>query len=94
MEIAVKIYKCLKNGSGSHELLDILSEITDKNMLAQLNEFFLENFNHTPHEFISEKFQLDEVYAIDSTLKYIRQPNDKNRKSRNKYYDTIGYSQR
>ena len=92
MELAVKIHKCLINGSGCHELLDMLREITDKNMLAQLNEFFLEQYNQTPNEYISEKFQVEEVYAIDSTLKYIRQPNDKNRQSMNKHCETIGYS--
>jgi len=92
MELAIKIHNCLTNGADSHELIDMLCEIKDKNMLAKLNEFFLENYNQTPHEFISEKFQVDEVYAIDSTLKYIRQPDDKNRRSRNKFYEVIGYS--
>lgn len=92
MELAVKIYKCLINGSDSHELIDMLNKIKDKNMLAQLNEFFLENYNETPHEFISEKYQVDEVYAIDSTLKCIREPIHKNIKTRNKFYEKIGYS--
>jgi len=94
MELAVKIHKCLIDGSGCHELLDMLCEIKDKNMLAQLNEFFLEHYNQTPHEYISEIFKVDEVYAIDSTLKYIRQPDDKNRLSRNRHYETIGYPHR
>ncbi|MCG8309140.1 MAG: hypothetical protein MI975_17240 [Cytophagales bacterium] len=92
MELAIKIHKCLTNGANSHELLDIFNEIHDKNILAQINEFFMEEYNHTPHEFISEKFQVDEVYAIDSTLKCIRDPIDKNIKSRNKFYRKIGYS--
>jgi hypothetical protein len=91
MELAVKIHKCLKNGAGAHELLDTLCEITDKNMLANINEFFLETYNLTPNELISEKYQVEEVYAIDSTLKFIRHPNDKNKRSRDKYYEKIGY---
>jgi hypothetical protein len=92
MELAVKLHACLVNGSSAHELLDMLCEISDKNMLARLNEFFLETYNETPHEFISEKYHVEEVYAIDSTLKYIRHPNDKNRDSRDKYCKKIGYS--
>ena len=91
MKIAIKIHKCLTNGSNSHELLDMLGEITDKNMLAKLNEFFLKKYNHTPHEFIAEKFKVKEVYAIDSTLKYIRTPDKKNRKKRDKFCKEIGY---
>ena len=92
MELAVKIHKCLNNGAGAHELLDMLCEIADKNMLANINEYFLETYNFTPNELISEKYQVEEVYAIDSTLKYIRHPNDKNKSSRDKYYEKIGYS--
>ena len=93
MELAIKIHKCLTNGSSSHELLDIFNEITNKNMLAQINEFFMENYNQTPHEFIAEKFQIDEVYAIDSALKCIREPISKNINNRNAFYKKIGYQQ-
>ena len=92
MEIAIKIHTCLTNGSDSHELLDILNEIEDKNTLALVNEYFMEHYNETPHEFISEKFKVDEVYAIDSTLKCIREPIGKNIKARDNFYQKIGYS--
>ena len=88
----MKIYKCLTNGSDSHELLDILHEIKSKNMLAQVNEFFMEHYNETPNEFISEKFKVDELYAIDSTLKCIREPIHKNLRARNNFYEKIGYA--
>lgn len=91
MELAKKIYKSLTNGTNSHELLDIFNEIDDKNILAQINEFFMEEYNETPHEFISKKFRVDEVYAIDSTLKCIRQPNQKNVEARDGFYEKIGY---
>jgi hypothetical protein len=51
----------------------------------------MEHFNKTPNEFIGEKYQVDEVYAISGTLKFIREPSDKNRKSKNKFYAKIGY---
>jgi len=92
MELAVKIYKCLTNGSGSHELLDLINGIKDKNILASLNEFFMQHYNKTPHEFIGEKFDIEEVYAISSTLKYIREPNYENRRTRNRFYEQIGYA--
>ena len=92
MELAVKIHSCLTNGSDAYELLDILNGISDKNILAQINEFFMENYNITPHEFIADKFKLEEVYAISSTLKYIREPNGENKRNRKKFYDKIGYS--
>lgn len=92
MELARKIHQCLTNGTNSHELLDIFNEIKNKNILAQINEFFMEEYNQTPHEFISEKFHVDEVYAIDSTLKCIRDPLEKNIKARNTFYEKIGYT--
>ena len=93
MELAIKIHNCLTNGTSSHELLNIFSEIKDKNILAQINEYFMENYNQTPHEFIAEKFEVDEVYAIDSALKCIREPIAKNIKKRNAFFEKIGYSQ-
>ena len=92
MELARKIHNCLTNGINAHELLDIFNEIQDKNVLAQINEFFMEEYNQTPNEFISEKFQVDEVYAFDSTLKCIREPVTKNIKKRDAFYTKIGYS--
>jgi len=41
---------------------------------------------------IFEKFKVDEVYAIDSTLKCIREPIHRSIKTRNKFYEKIGYS--
>jgi len=64
--------------------------IEDINKLAQINEYFMEQYNETPHEFISEKFKGDEVYAIDSTLKCIRKSDKDTLKSRNKFYAKIG----
>ena len=92
MELAVKIYTCLINGSDSHDLLDVINRIEDKNILARVNEFFMQQYNKTPHEFIGEKFDLVEVYAISSTLKYIREPSSENRRARNKFYEKIGYA--
>jgi len=92
MELAVKIYNCLTNSSGSHDLLDVINRIEDKNILARVNEFFMQRYNKTPHEFIGEKFDLEEVYAISSTLKYIREPNHKNKRARNNFYAKIGYA--
>ena len=92
MDLARKIHKCLTNGSDSHKLLDLFRKVKDKNMLAEINEYFLEHYDSTPHEFISEKFKVNEVYAIDSTLKYIREPKKKTLKARNGFYEKIGYS--
>lgn len=91
MELAIKIHQCLTNGSSANELLDIFNEIRDKNMLAEINEFFMERYNRTPHEFITDKYHLSEVYAISSTLKWIREPTDKNTRARDKFYQEIGY---
>lgn len=91
MELAIKIHKCLTNGSDAHEVLDLFNEIKDKNILADINEFFMEQYNMTPNEFIAEKYQVDEVYAISSTLKCIREPNKKNTNARDKFYQEIGY---
>ena len=91
MELAIKIHNSLTNGTSSHEVIDIFNQISDKNILAQINEFFMKEYNQTPHEFISEKFKLDEVCAIDSTMKCIREPIEKNIKSRNQFYKKIGY---
>ncbi len=91
MELAKAIYQCLTNGSGATDILDILNRIKDKDTLAQINEFFMEQYNKTPNEFIAEKFKVEEVYAISSTLNCIRKPSSKNIKDRNRYYKKIGY---
>jgi len=91
MELAVKLHKCLTNGSDTHELLDLFNKIKSKDTLALINEFFVEQYHMTPHEFITEKFKLDDLYAISSTLNYIREPSEKNNKSRLKFYNKIGY---
>jgi len=92
MEIAVKIHRCLSNGTDPFELLDLFNHVKDKDALASINEYFLERYNTTPHELITERFKLDELYAISRTLKYIREPSAKNQKDRDKFYDQIGYA--
>lgn len=91
MELAIKLHKYLTNGSSSHEVLNFFNQIADKDTLALINEYFMEHYNKTPNEFIGEKYEVDEVYAISSTLKYIREPSDKNKKSKNIFYEKIGY---
>jgi hypothetical protein len=91
MELAIKLHKYLTNGSSSYEVLNFFNRIKDKDTLALINEYFMEHFNKTPNEFISEKYELDEVYAISGTLNYIREPSSKNKKSRIKFYEKIGY---
>ena len=92
MELALKLHRCLTNGSDSHEVLDLFNRIKNKDTLSSIVEFFVEQYNMTLHEFITEKFMPDELYAISSTLKYIREPNSTNNKNRLKFYDKIGYS--
>jgi hypothetical protein len=92
MELAIKLHKCLTNGSDTYELLDLLNEIENKDTLALINEFFVEHYDMTPHEIISENFKLDDLYAISSTLKYIREPNGRNNKNKLQFYNKIGYS--
>lgn len=91
MKLAIKIHKCLKNGANSHELLDVINKIKDKNMLAEINEYFMQHYDETPYEVIGEKYKVDEVYAIDSAFKCIRKPEKKNFKARKKFYAKIGY---
>ena len=91
MKLAKKIHRSLTNGSNAHEVLDLFNKVKDKNILAEINEFFMEEYNMTPNEFITEKYKVKEVYAISSTLKCIREPNKKNTKARNKFYKEIGY---
>lgn len=93
MDIAIKIHKCLSNGADAHQLLDLFNKIKNKDTLASVNEYFMEHFEMTPNEFISEKFELDDLYAISSTLKCIREPSDKNKKNKKKFYEKIGYSE-
>jgi GMP synthase PP-ATPase subunit len=57
-----------------------------------VNEYFLEQYNMTPQEYIAERFQVDEVYAFSSTLKCIREPSEKNIRIRNKFYQKIGHA--
>lgn len=93
MEIAKKLYSCLTKSTGSHELLDLINKIEDKNMLALVNEFFMAHYQQTPNEYFAEKFKLEDLYAISATLKCIREPNQKNTRSMHKFYEKIGYQQ-
>ena len=91
MKIAIKIHKCLSNGADAHELLDLFNKIKDKDTLALVNEYFMEQYDVRPNELISEKYKLDDLYAISSTLNFIREPSKKNKKNRKKFYEKIGY---
>lgn len=92
MDIALKLHQSLTKGANSHELLDLFNSISGKDTLAMINEYFMEHYNMTPNEYISENFRLDEIYAISSTLKYIREPNETNNRSRARFYKKIGYT--
>lgn len=92
MDLAIKPHHCLRNGANAHDLLDLYHEIRSKDILALVNEFFMEQYNMIPQEFITEKFQVDEVYAFSSTLKCIREPSEKNIRIRNKFYEKIGHA--
>jgi hypothetical protein len=91
MELAEKIYQCLSGNANSHKLLNALNEIEGKNTLAYINEFFMENYDNSLQELISEIFGVEELYAISSTLKYIREPNSKNYSIMDNFYKEIGY---
>ncbi len=91
MEIAEKIYKCLSGKSNSHDLLNVLNEVKDKNTLAYINEFFMETYNNSLQELISEIFGVQELFAISSTMNYIREPNTKNFRVMDNFYKEIGY---
>jgi hypothetical protein len=92
MDIAKRLHQCLTNGTSVHDLLDIYLEINGKDTLALVNEYFLEQYNMTPQEYITEKFGVDVVYAFSSTLKCIREPSEKNIRIRNKFYEKIGHA--
>ena len=91
MELARRIHKCLTGDCDCHDALRLFNKIKDKDTLAMINEYFMEQYNKTPHEYITEKFDIDEVYAISSTLKFIREPSRKNIEKMRKFYDKIGY---
>jgi hypothetical protein len=92
IQLAEDIHRCLSNGADSHQILDFYNEIKDKNTLAAMNKIFMEKYDYSVSEAISEKFEVKELYAISSTLKYIREPNAKNKKIRDKFYEEIGFS--
>ena len=91
-KLAEDIHRCLSNGADSHQVLDFYNEIKDKDILAGMNNIFMEKYDYSVSEAISEKFEVKELYAISSTLKYIREPSAKNKKIRDKFYEEIGYS--
>jgi hypothetical protein len=92
MNLAVKLHKCMVEKCDIHKILDIYRQISDKDTLALVNEYFFEQYGSTPEEILSEQFQMDELYAISSTLKYIREPSKANLKSRNSFYARIGHT--
>ena len=91
-KLAEDIHQCLSNGADSHQILDFYNEIKDKDILADMNNMFMKKYDYSVSEAISEKFEVKELYAISSTLKYIREPSAKNKKIRDKFYEGIGYS--
>jgi hypothetical protein len=91
MELAEKIHQSLSAKADSHDLLNIINEIKDKNTLAYINEFFMERYNITLNELVADIFGVADFYAISSTLTYIREPNKKNHRVMDNFYREIGY---
>ncbi|NJN27441.1 MAG: hypothetical protein HC819_16435 [Cyclobacteriaceae bacterium] len=91
MELAEKIYGCIAEKLGAYSLLNLLHEIQDKSTLATINEFFMEHYHKSLNEYINEIFGVEELYAISSTITYIREPNRHNHKMMDKFYKGIGY---
>jgi hypothetical protein len=91
MELAEKIHQCIVNGSSSHELLDVYNRVENADTLSRIYNHILENHDYSPHEALSDIYSVDELYAISSTENFIRDPNQKNLRIRDRHYAEIGY---
>jgi len=92
MELAERIHQCIINNASSHKLLDLYNQVENGDILSRVYDYIVENYDYSPHEVLTEVLSVDELYAISSTEKFIRNPDNKNLKIRDHYYSEIGYN--
>ncbi len=91
MEIAEQIHKCITGKSNTFLLLDRYNQVKNSEMLTEIFDYIVEKYDYNPHEIMSDRFNVDELYAISSTENFIRKPTPKNRITRDRFYLEIGY---
>ncbi len=91
MNLAEQIHKCITGNPNTFQLLDYYNQIKNSEMLTKIFDYIVEKYDYNPHEVMSDKFNVDELYAISSTENFIRKPTVRNRKNRDKFYLEIGY---
>ncbi len=91
MELAEKIHQCIVGKGSITQLLDNIGEIDDPALLSEAYTYILNKYDYLPYELMSEKYSVNELYAISFTEKYIRKPHPKTLKERDRFYMEIGY---
>ena len=91
MELAEQIHRCITGNSNTFQLLDHYGQVKNSDMLTKIYDYIVEKYDYNPHEIMSDIFNVDELYAISSTEKFIRKPSAKNRNNRDRFYLEIGY---
>ena len=91
MELAEKIHQCIFGMCLAHELLDYYNQVDDIDTLKTIYEYIYEKYDYSPHELLSDKLNVNELYALSSTEKFIRKPTLKNKEERDRFYLDIGY---
>lgn len=91
MELAEKIHQCIIGPCIIHELLDYFNQVNDIGTLKMVYEYIYEKYDYSPHELLSDKLNVNELFALSSTEKFIRKPTIKNQEERDRFYSDIGY---
>lgn len=91
MELADLVHRHISGRAPAHALLAVYNQVEDGKMLSEIHNLIIEKYDYSPHEALTEMYNVDELYALSSTENYLRNPTQKNLKKRNEYYKEIGY---
>ncbi|UII27712.1 hypothetical protein LVD15_04620 [Fulvivirga maritima] len=89
--LAESLHEVLYKEGSILDLLEVYSAVKNKKKLAKVYRYLLDEYDYLPNEIIGERYSLNELCAVAATEKYIREPNERNKKERDKFYKLVSY---
>ncbi|MBL3655057.1 hypothetical protein [Fulvivirga sediminis] len=89
--LAESLHKVLDREGSILDILEVYGAVKTKKKLAKVYKYMLDEYDYLPNEIIGERYSLNELCAVAATEKYIREPNERNKEERDKFYKLIAY---
>ncbi|UII21743.1 hypothetical protein [Fulvivirga ligni] len=89
--LAESIHKILGETGPIWDLLEVYAAVPSKEKLAKIYKYLLREYDYLPNEVIGERYSLNELCAVSATEKYIRNPTERNKIERDKFYKIIAF---